>query len=115
MSLGALAIAAAMVVGRQPAELQAVIDLAYALGQSHALRLVCADARDQTWRTRMNRLLAVERPDDALRRRLVDSFNAGYTSARAEHPACDSGAAEAGQAAAEKGRALAERLAGDGP
>lgn len=108
-------ILAAAVGARQPAERQALADLAYALGESHALKVACAGSADQSWRDRMNRLLELEKPDEAFRRRLTDSFNAGFSTRKAEHPACDEGVPEAERAAAERGRALAERLAGDGP
>lgn len=108
-----LALAAA-VAGRQPSERQALADLAYVLGEAHALKVACAGPADQTWRGRMNQLLEVEKPDEAFRRRLTDSFNLGFTARQAEHPSCDEAVPAAERSAAERGRALAERLAGDG-
>ena len=42
---------------REPADRQRLLDLAYALGQSHALRQACEGAGDQFWRARMMRLI----------------------------------------------------------
>ena len=104
---------AAAVAGRSPSERQALADLAYILGEAHALKVACAGAADQTWRSRMNQLLEVEKPDEAFRRRLTDSFNLGFSTRQAAHPACDPSVADSERSVAEQGRALAERLAGD--
>jgi uncharacterized protein (TIGR02301 family) len=58
----------------------------------------------------MSRMLEVEAADERFRRRLIDSFNAGFRGRRAEHPSCDAGAAAAARDTAEKGEALARRL-----
>jgi uncharacterized protein (TIGR02301 family) len=100
---------------RSPDQRQAVVDLAYVLGEAHALRLVCVGPDAQTWRTRMSRLLDLEAGDEATRRRLVDRFNAGFMSRQAEHPACTPATAAAERATAARGRALAQRLAGPAP
>ncbi len=109
-----LLIAAALAAGG-PDRRQALVDLAYVLGQAHALRQACAGAADQAWRTRMTRLIEIEAPGEAFKAQLVERFNAGFMTARAEHPACDAGVAGAEQAAGLQGRALAERLGGAAP
>ncbi|HTI66987.1 MAG TPA: TIGR02301 family protein [Caulobacteraceae bacterium] len=111
MSWPVALMAAAAVFTRGPAERQALVDLAYVLGEAHALRQVCSGLDDQAWRERMNRMMELEKPDDGLSRRLVDAFNAGFMTRHAEHPACDPGVAEAERATAQRGQALAGRLA----
>jgi len=115
MLLAAL-LAAAVVEAppRSPDQRQALVDLAYALGEAHGLRTACRGAEDQTWRARMARVLEVERPADDFRRRLVDGFNAGYATRRAEYPSCRDGAEAQERAAAARGRDLARRLTGGG-
>ncbi|WP_374573044.1 TIGR02301 family protein [Phenylobacterium sp.] len=95
---------------RTPAQRQSLADLAYVLGESHALRQACHGEGDQFWRARMIRLLEVETPDENLDRRLREAFNTGFSSARAAHPQCDASArADAARVAAE-GQGLAARL-----
>jgi len=97
---------------RPPAERQALVDLAYVLGESHALRQACRGEGDQFWRTRMIGLQEIEQPDDSLQRRLRAAFNTGYSSARTAHPACTPQSRAAEAEAAAEGRSLALRLAG---
>ncbi|MFN3524264.1 MAG: TIGR02301 family protein [Phenylobacterium sp.] len=106
----ALAAAPAAAQTRGPVERQALVDLSYVLGESHALRQACEGEDDQYWRARMIRLVELEAPDESLDRRLRTAFNTGYSTARAAHPRCDAaGRAEAARAAV-RGRALALRL-----
>ena len=109
-----LAVAVAL-AERTPDQRQALVDLAYVLGEAHALRQACEGPTDQTWRTRMSKMIAVEAPDAALNRRMVDSFNAGFMTRQAENPTCGPEAAEAERATAERGRGLAQRLGGESP
>jgi uncharacterized protein (TIGR02301 family) len=109
-----LLIAAALSV-RSPEQRQTLVDLAYVLGEAHALRQACKGPDDQTWRTTMSRMVQVEAPDTPLKRRMVDSFNAGFMTRQAEHAACGPETTEAERATAERGRALAGRLAGEPP
>ena len=92
---------------------QALADLAYVLGQSHALRQVCEGQTDQYWRERMYRLIATEQPDQGFERRLKDSFNTGYAAAQSAYPSCSPQSRRAETRAAERGRALVEGLAGE--
>ena len=94
-----------------PQQRQGVVDLAYVLGEAHALHRACTGPEDNTWRARMGRLLQVEAPDALYRQRLMDSFNAGFTARSAEFPACTTKAVEAEQAVAAKGRSLSRHLA----
>jgi uncharacterized protein (TIGR02301 family) len=100
---------------RTPDQRQALVDLAYVLGEAHALRQACEGTNDQTWRVRMSRMVEVEAPEEALRRRMVESFNAGFMTRQAEHPTCGPQIPEAERATAERGRALARRLGGESP
>ena len=94
-----------------PEQRQQVIDLAYVLGEAHALHRACAGTEDNTWRARMSRLLQVETPDPPYRQRLMDSFNAGFTARSAEFTTCTTKAVETEQAVAAKGRSLSRHLA----
>ena len=111
MSWAAPLLFAAALAARTPDQRQAVADLAYVLGQAHALRTACTGPADQTWRARATRMIEAEGADEALRRRVVESFNAGFLTEKADHPACDAAAAEAERAVAARGRRLAEGLA----
>jgi uncharacterized protein (TIGR02301 family) len=106
---------AAALVARSPDQRQALVDLAYMLGEAHALRQACRGLDDQTWRTRMSRMVAIEAPEDALKRRMVDSFNAGFMLRQAEHPVCGPDVTEAEREIAARGRVLALGLGGESP
>ncbi len=98
-----------------PPQRQRVVDLAYVLGEAHALHRVCAGREDNTWRGRMGRLLQAEAPDPAYRQQLMDSFNAGFTARNAEFPACTIKSADAEKTVAAHGRDLARRIAAGAP
>ncbi len=126
MRIGPLAFAAALIAAPfaaqaedapasatapSPLQRQTVIDLAYALGEAHALHRVCAGPEDNTWRGRMGRLLQVEKPDGPYRQRLMESFNGGFTARNAEFPTCTVKAAEMERTVAARGRTLSRHLA----
>jgi uncharacterized protein (TIGR02301 family) len=96
---------------RPPAQRQALSDLAYVLGESHALRQACLGPTDQFWRGRMLRMVDAEAPDPAFNTRLNNAFNAGFSSAQAQYPACGADSRKAEAAAAARGQALAASLA----
>jgi uncharacterized protein (TIGR02301 family) len=96
---------------RTPALRQTLVDLAYVLGESHALRQACEGAGDQFWRTRMIRMTDVEAPDETLDARLKESFNTGYASRQGEFPSCTPASRQAEASAAIHGRDLAAKLA----
>jgi uncharacterized protein (TIGR02301 family) len=96
---------------RSPAARETLADLAYTLGQAHALRTRCEGEGDQVWRARMMRLVELEQPDKAFRDQLFESFNTGFLGAQASHPRCTVEArAEAARVAA-RGRDLSGSLA----
>lgn len=95
---------------RSPALRQTLVDLAYVLGEAHALRQVCTGAEDQFWRTRMIRMVDVEQPDAALDRRLKESFNTGFASRQSEFGSCGAGSRRAEAAATSRGRDIAQKL-----
>ena len=107
LSLSAVAQAA----DRSPAQRQSLVELAYVLGQSHALRQACQGQADQFWRQRMYRLIETEQPDQGLDRRLKEAFNAGYAAAQNAYPTCSAQSRAAAERAADHGRSLAESLA----
>lgn len=100
----------ALAQDRQPAERQRLLDLAYAIGQSHALRQTCEGPGDQFWRARMVRLTEVEEADRAFDGQLRDRFNGGFAAAQASHPECSPESRRAERQAALRGRALAAKL-----
>ena len=65
---------------RSPVLRQTLVDLAYVLGESHALRQACSGPADQHWRVRMIAMVDAEQPEAALDRRLRESFNTGYAN-----------------------------------
>jgi uncharacterized protein (TIGR02301 family) len=105
-----VAAAGAWAQGRSPAERQTLIDLAYVLGRSHALRQTCAGPTDQYWRARMNRLVATEAPDTVFDRQLKESFNTGFAAAQAAFPRCAPRVRLEEVKAAERGQSLAATL-----
>jgi uncharacterized protein (TIGR02301 family) len=96
---------------RPPAQRQALTDLAYVLGESHALRQVCVGPTDQFWRGRMLKMVDAEAPDPAFNTRLHNAFNAGFSAAQAQYPTCGADSRKAEAAAAARGQALAASLA----
>ena len=97
---------------RPGAERQVVVQLAYALGEAHALHRLCAGASDATWYARMQQLEAEETVDDSSRRQLVEAFNAGFAARQGQSDACSRRSRAAERAVAAHGAALARRLAG---
>jgi uncharacterized protein (TIGR02301 family) len=106
----AFAAAPALAQERSPAERQTLIDLAYVLGQSHALRQACRGRGDQYWRDRMQHLVATEQPDGPFDRRLADSFNDGFVAEHQAFQACDAAARREAERVADKGRELSVTL-----
>jgi len=96
---------------RTPTQRQTLTDLAYVLGESHALRQACLGPLDQFWRARMLRMVDAEAPDPAFNTRLHNAFNAGFSSAQAQYPTCGADSRKAEAAAAARGQALAASLA----
>jgi len=89
---------------------QSLVDLAYVLGEAHALRQACQGEDDQYWRTRMIRMVDTEQPDAALDRRLKESFNTGFASRQGEFPTCTGATRRAEIATAARGQSLAAQL-----
>ncbi len=100
---------------RSPQAREALVQLAYDLGEAHALHRLCAGPADATWYTRMQQLQAQEAADEGFRRRLVESFNAGFGAGSSEFPACTTQSRAAERAVAARGAALAQQLATDTP
>ncbi len=96
---------------RSPMLRQTLVDLAYVLGESHAIRQACSGAADQHWRLRMIAMVEAEQPDAALDRRLRESFNTGFANRQSEFRGCSSGTKRAETQAMARGRSLAQRLA----
>lgn len=95
---------------RQPAERQTLIDLAYALGESHALRQACAGEGDQYWRDKMVQVTDTEAADAAFNSRLTQAFNSGFATRQAEFPSCTPASKRAELVVARKGQSLASQL-----
>lgn len=110
-----LTVAAALIAApsaaqdRDPAGRQKLLDLAYTLGEAHALKRAC-DPESQYWRARMQRLIDLEKPDLAFETRLANRFNTGFSVREAQFPECNAAAKAEAAAAARRGRALAQDL-----
>jgi uncharacterized protein (TIGR02301 family) len=111
LGLLAASTSAAQAQERSPALRQSLVDLAYVLGESHALRQACSNRQDQHWRTRMIDLVATEQPDAALDRRLRESFNSGFATRQGQFPNCTAATRRAEAQTMARGRSLSERLA----
>lgn len=111
MTAGILMVAAVVAIAQPPAVRQKLTDLAYVLGEAHALAGTCGRTGDLRWRARMNRLLDLEAREPAFRSRLADSFNAGFVVRQAEFRTCSAQSRDAERAVAIKGAALARHLA----
>jgi uncharacterized protein (TIGR02301 family) len=98
---------------RSPQAREALVQLAYDLGEAHALHRLCAGPSDATWYARMQQLQAQEPADESFRRRLVESFNGGFSAGASEYPVCTPASRAAERAVAARGAALARQLAGD--
>jgi uncharacterized protein (TIGR02301 family) len=96
---------------RPPEDRQTLTDLAYVIGQAHAVRQVCEGADDQYWRARMMRLSEVEAADAAFDAQLKERFNAGFATGQAEQPVCGPASHAALAKLALKGQGLAAKLA----
>lgn len=107
-----LAGGAALAQSRAPAQRQTLMDLAYVLGRSHALRQACEGRSDQYWRSRMARLITTEAPDPAFEAQLETAFNTGYAAAQSAFPRCGPAVRREQARAAARGRDLATSLTG---
>ncbi len=122
MALGVLCLTTLVLAGvgraqeplrRSGANRQVVVQLAYTLGEAHALRRLCAGPQDSTWYARMQRLESQEAADDAARAQLVESFNAGFAARQAQFVDCSRRSRATERVVAQRGAALAARLAAD--
>jgi uncharacterized protein (TIGR02301 family) len=109
--LGLLAAGAAGAQERSPTERQSLVDLAYAMGESHALRQVCNGETDQFWRDRMLQLSEAEVPDASLDARLKQAFNSGFAARHTQFTDCGIDSRKVELSVARKGEALSRRLA----
>lgn len=96
---------------RSPALRQSLVDLAYVLGESHALRQACAGAEVPIWRTRMMNLVSDEKPDAALDRPAEGELQHRLRVASSWFHACTPASRRAELAAANHGLDISKRLA----
>ena len=96
---------------RGPGERQILVDLAYVIGEAHALRQTCNGEGDQFWRNRMMTLLDAENADLPFTERLRSAFNGGFLARRQMHPVCLPETRAAEDQVSAKGQDLARRLA----
>ena len=94
---------------RDPASRQALVDLAFVLGQVHALTQLC-DPGDQHWRTRMLAMVETDGGDHAFAERLRGQFNTGYISGQSQFTACSAESRRAQAQVAARGAAISKRL-----
>ncbi len=100
----------AMAQERDAGERQRLLDLAYTLGESHALRQACQGETDQYWRARMVRMTEVEQADQAFDAQMREKFNTGFAAGRSAYPTCDDSSRKAEQQSARRGQALAQKM-----
>lgn len=108
--LSALVATPGLAQERDARERQRLLDLAYTLGESHALRQACQGESDQYWRSRMVRMTEVEQADQAFDARMRERFNTGFASRRSEYPICDDASRKAEQQVSRKGQSQAQKL-----
>jgi uncharacterized protein (TIGR02301 family) len=96
---------------RSPTERQTLVDLAYAIGESHALRQICNGPADQYWRERMAQVTETEVAEAPFAARLNQAFNSGFAARQTQFTACGPDSRKAELVVARKGQALARRLA----
>ena len=111
LALCALLAAPALAQERPPPERQALVDLAYAIGESHALRQACNGDGDQHWRDRMAELVNTEAADEGFEARLKQAFNSGFAARQSQFPGCSPDSRKAELAVARKGEGIAGKLA----
>ena len=124
MSLRILAIAAAVfgvaAIGAAPARaqqgpgptLETLSELADLLGRAHAIRSMCNGENDQTWRTYMFNMLAIEAPSGSPRKApLTSAFNRGFRTQQGRSDRCTPDMPRIEAELAARGRALAETVA----
>ncbi|WP_418152166.1 TIGR02301 family protein [Litorimonas sp. RW-G-Af-16] len=81
------------------------------MGQIHYLRTLCFGQNDQKWRDYASRMVQVEAPNDADRRRqLIRAFNAGYYAEQGRHQRCSNAVSADVAALSENGRHLSSML-----
>ena len=95
---------------RPPAERQTLIDLAYALGESHALRQACAGDGDQYWRGRLMEVAEAEGAGAAFSGRPTQALTSGLPTRQTEFPSCTPASKRAELVVARKGQSLARQL-----
>src|SRR4051812_12140614 len=94
---------------REPASRQTLMDLAYVLGEAHALRQVCSPG-DQHWRVRMGSMVDSENAEHGFSERLRQNFNTGYLARQAQFTACSPESRKAESDVAGRGAGLARRM-----
>jgi uncharacterized protein (TIGR02301 family) len=93
--------------------LETLSELAELLGRAHAIRSACNGDSDQTWRTYMFNMLAIEAPSGSPRKAaLTGAFNRGFRDQAARSGRCTADSQRAEAEIAARGRALAETVAG---
>ena len=95
---------------RDPSARQTLVDLAYVLGQAHALHQLCSPG-DQHWRTRMVAMVETEASEHAFAERLRAQFNTGYVAGQSDVAGCTPQSRKAEAAVEARGAGLARRMA----
>ena len=81
------------------------------MGQLHYLRTLCFGLDDQTWREQTSAMMDIEAPNDQARRRqLIRSFNAGYFEEKKRFTACSKDVSIDAAALSENARSIAVML-----
>lgn len=88
-------------------------ELARLLGQMHHYHQMCRpyDYRPELFRDRMKELVTLEEPLAGTKQKMIEAFNAGFQSAKAQHDFCGYEAQQTMLSISDKGAALTSKIA----
>ena len=96
---------------RDPAYNADLIRMSEILGAVHLLRQLCSSGEGQLWRSKMEELLEIEKPEEEQRKLMISHFNISYHQHRRAFEKCDRLATSAADKLIEEGATLSKRLA----
>ncbi|GHC68956.1 TIGR02301 family protein [Limoniibacter endophyticus] len=88
-----------------------LLRLAEILGSLHYLRNLCGE-EGGIWRNEMQKLIEIEKPDEAHRSRMIANFNRGYRSYGELYRQCTPMAVQVIERYTEEGGKIAETMSG---
>lgn len=88
-----------------------LLRLSEILGSLHYLRNLCGE-EGPIWRNEMQKLIEIEKPDEASRARMIANFNRGYRSYSETYRNCTQTAVQVIESYTEEGGKIAEAMSG---